>query len=973
MMSSHSATMQPKFFRLALVLYWANLTTQATTSHGSNLTTTSHGSNLTTTPHGSNLTTTSHGSNLTTTSHGSNITTSHGSNIITQLTTSHNNPPSVTTTNHTIPPAPPTAPPPFPMTRDSGLCQEVPDTTYNGRLINCTGRGLTRVDQSMFAPDTTSLILDGNNLTALHNSSLSRLTRLRFLSIRYSNVQGIQVDFLFGLSQLEHLDLEGNSLPLHQCAFPRDLFRNTPSLRRLYIAFNTRNKYGDWEKTCTDVKTMEYCNETSSQYPEYLDIFEATPRLEALSLDSLPQLCLGAEFAKLPALTNLTLYCASVEQAFNSSLVGLQKVSLRRLELVQFSNIIFSFLPENIFQPVQSLEELVINKCQVGNHNTLKTLWPFVNGTLRVLKLNDTKYSRYSESPAVTLKDGILTRRATEALVNICLHTVALSNNKIFAIEPEAFISETWERCLQTLDLSGNQLGLSSWRAILFQLHLLSSMEDITLTSPPSTYDMVHHDFSSITNETSEQINSIANGVISPETATPSPRPIAWIRFPPKVRYVRISYLTVQSFIQFRCTWRLVDAGHVRAIYAVNIPFFLYSRGRLLGLENLQIFDVTGSMMDVEEYFYDDFPGIEVLVMSAILPVDYFNTVVPLERLLRNMSKLRYLDLSNNQLNSIPRHAFRANAELRYLILSKNRFSSIPFDVQDSPHLTLLDLSDNAILHLTEREMWVLERQLDRVGQFTLRLSGNGIVCLCSTIKFVAWLQLTNVRLDRGGNYTCTSQSGKIKAVAEMHDVMALWRPCVGSLSLTTAIGLASTVALTFLSMYLGWRFKTSLMAYFLQLVAPQFRQMRPGDYEYQVFVGYADDDFNFVKDTLARFLEDDMQVKTFLHQRDLGIGYADQLFYDAIQASWRVLLVLTDTFLRRYDMANILMKYASLSVSVVNQGRVFVLLERSQIPKVPSFLLDVLDDTKIVILDDVNRPLNYEQKQSIRRCLEPI
>ena len=55
-------------------------------------------------------------------------------------------------------------------------------------------------------------------------------------------------------------------------------------------------------------------------------------------------------------------------------------------------------------------------------------------------------------------------------------------------------------------------------------------------------------------------------------------------------------------------------------------------------------------------------------------------------------------------------------------------------------------------------------------------------------------------------------------------------------------------------------------------------------DFRFDVFIGYADDDFYFVRFTLRKFLEDDLRLKTFVHQRDLLGGYIDQQFLDAIQ-----------------------------------------------------------------------------------------
>ncbi|CAL1542528.1 unnamed protein product [Lymnaea stagnalis] len=462
---------------------------------------------------------------------------------------------------------------------------------------------------------------------------------------------------------------------------------------------------------------------------------------------------------------------------------------------------------------------------------------------------------------------------------------------------------------------------------------------------------------------TSDQVTS---NVFSRITITP----IIWLRSPPNVRFIRMAFITLQTFIQFRVTWRLVDAQNIQEIYALDIPFLFYCRGRLLGLEHLKVLDVSGSMMDVEQHFYEDLPGLKVLVLNSILPLNYFQIVVSCKRLLRNLTSLTYLDLTNNGLNTLLPGTFTSNVLLTYLVLARNRFSSIPFEFHTTPRLRYLDMTENAVPYLEEQEMSAIDAQIHQTGDFTLKLHGNAIVCLCSNIKFLAWLQTTHTNLDYGGNYTCTSQDGRITSTGHFSDTQGVWRQCVGSLSLMVSLIIASLMALTFLSVYLLMRFKTSLIAFVLNTIAPQCKAKTSRDYETDVFIGYADDDHRYVATVLKRFLEDDLGMTIFIHQRDLGVGFTDQLFFEAIHNSWRVMLVITATFLHYYDMADKVMKYASHSVTPVNQGRVFVLMEESQVQHIPSYLLDILDDTRIIIVHDLKLPLTYKQQMSIKQCM---
>ncbi|CAG5135371.1 unnamed protein product [Candidula unifasciata] len=173
---------------------------------------------------------------------------------------------------------------------------------------------------------------------------------------------------------------------------------------------------------------------------------------------------------------------------------------------------------------------------------------------------------------------------------------------------------------------------------------------------------------------------------------------------------------------------------------------------------------------------------------------------------------------------------------------------------------------------------------------------------------------------------------------------------------------LATLMIIVFLVAFLVVRFKTVIEALLLRLF----------DYRIPVFLGYADDDYGFVRNILLPFLEGELQQTTYVHQRDLRGGFTDQQFFDAIRNSWRVLLVLSRNFLTKYDKAHNVMTYASHSVTAVNQHRLFVLLEESQVHAIPDYLDGLLDDTTIIPLPDLQQPLTYQQKQMIIECLRP-
>ncbi|CAG5135368.1 unnamed protein product, partial [Candidula unifasciata] len=172
-------------------------------------------------------------------------------------------------------------------------------------------------------------------------------------------------------------------------------------------------------------------------------------------------------------------------------------------------------------------------------------------------------------------------------------------------------------------------------------------------------------------------------------------------------------------------------------LYWVNNQL-LEAKGVISNVETLKLFDISGSIFDIADHLFDTFYGLQVFVIREVKPDTFFRSN-SVQRLLRNLTNLRYLDVSNNRLNSLlfPPDTFSSTPNISHVILSQNRFSSIPFHLENTPNLRFLDLSENAILFLTEEEREALDRHVSRVGELVLNLEDNAIACVCSQIDFM--------------------------------------------------------------------------------------------------------------------------------------------------------------------------------------------------------------------------------------------
>ncbi|KAH9514546.1 hypothetical protein Btru_025624 [Bulinus truncatus] len=454
-------------------------------------------------------------------------------------------------------------------------------------------------------------------------------------------------------------------------------------------------------------------------------------------------------------------------------------------------------------------------------------------------------------------------------------------------------------------------------------------------------------------NFSDQSLSSITKGNTRYSQSLPFPGQTGtwFIRMPPSLRTLRIINLLQgespygnQTVIFFQNNAKAENLTH---FYFTNNGL-IRGTGHVLGLTNLQLFDLSENAFVVENYFFDDFPNLRYLILQSMRNEDFFQRI-PIDRMIQNLPELRYLDLTNNKLNFLPRNIFVRNPHMSHVILSKNRFSSIPLTVSLVPNLMVLDMCGNAIPYLDDQEMTSLTAQRKKVPEIFVVLVENSIACVCSQIKFLYWLYTSDF-VDNSGNYSCTSENGQLISTGILlQDLMGYYRLCNGYNGFLLSLVLFLLVSFIFLAAYLLHRFKNSIEAFIVRIFVKAFRPMKSTDYKTHVFIGYADDDIGFVRRVLSQFLERDLRVSTFIHQRDLGPGYTDHQMFDAIRDSWR---------------------YASHSVTPANQGRVVVLVHESQLHNIPGYIYDVLDESRIVVFSSLTSDLSYEHRQKIKQCL---
>ncbi|XP_055896665.1 toll-like receptor 7 isoform X1 [Biomphalaria glabrata] len=907
--------------------------------------------------------------------------------------------------------------------------------TVNETLVaNCSNLNWTFVDLRCVPVTTEVLLLDRNNLTTLTNGSFQTLTSLLQLSIQSSNVHRIEIDTFLGLSLLQNLNLENNELSDMDSSFNPQTFRHLTNLSQLFIG-NNQNISKSLGDAFIYLHNLSILSMDGSATLHVGSEFSHLTQLNNLTLNCSKvrsvtnESFVGLWSSKLTILNligfNKLTYdpddfdrATSQKQFSDDAFQNLNSLEVLRIINCRIGN-------KNMARKIKhfinsSLHTLYLEATHYkrGFYTPNSTLEDGVlfKSTAKYLSQLTLTHVSWIDSNIFAIEPGVITSsrwrhnlRFADFSKNLmgwlgwrfplleASRLEKLEELTITAPSPESEVSYFYDG----LDFYKRDFQPSS---TTHSMNTYNTLDTKVKNSRYNAYNLtVSQMLPKVENNDSEKIKSLKNEVASALESIPlspitsyaeldsiseqslfelsdnPPYPVdsgTWtVRMSHSLRIIKIMYMlhgdnnVGNQSVQFIQTPR--EAANVTHFYFVGNSVFR-GTGRLMGLTNLQLFDLSKNSLTVAPYFFDDFPSLRYLILQSMKNEDFFQ-LISIYRIIQNMPELRYLDLTDNKLNFLPPNLFSRNSHITHVILAKNRFSSFPITMDLVPNLKTLDLSGNAIIYLTEEETSSLTKHSENVRDFYLLLAENNIACVCSQIKFLLWLNISTF-LDNKGAYSCTSQDGQLILTNVLwQDVLGFYRQCYGYNYFMISIVLLLVMSFIFLMAYLVHRFRTAIEAYLVRIFIKAVRQMKSSDYKTHVFIGYADEDVGFVRHILLRYLEEDLKVSTFVHHRDLGPGYTDQQMFESMSDSWRILLVITQRFLNNYDLSDIIMKYASHSMSPANEKRLVLLVQETQLYNIPGYLYDVLEDSRIIVISDLSAHLSYVQRQAIKQCLRDI
>ncbi|XP_028249579.1 toll-like receptor 7 isoform X1 [Parambassis ranga] len=269
---------------------------------------------------------------------------------------------------------------------------------------------------------------------------------------------------------------------------------------------------------------------------------------------------------------------------------------------------------------------------------------------------------------------------------------------------------------------------------------------------------------------------------------------------------------------------------------------------------------------------------------------------------LQLLSSLQVLDLSLNSLTDVPDILSNCTTSLKKLVLHKNQIPKLTPDfLKDAYNLKHLDLSFNRIQYIEQSS--IPDDVVDKMDM--LLLHKNRFLCTCNATWFVKWLNRTNVTIPRlGMDVTCVAPGAQKGHLVVSVDMQACQH---NSLSIIL-YALLTSLVLSFLTLSISshlFLWDVWYIYHFFRAKLKGYKRLHSQGTAYDAFVIYDKDDAavsEWVMKEMCAHLEDrgDHRLTLCLEERDWipGCPLIDNLS-QSIHRSKRTVFILTKKYIK--------------------------------------------------------------------------
>ncbi|XP_056395725.1 toll-like receptor 4 [Hyla sarda] len=718
----------------------------------------------------------------------------------------------------------------------AGSCciEELPSVSFNCCKCNLS---VVPLDLPIY---TTQLDLSFNPLKRLHKKEFLQMLKLEFLDLTRCSITSIEDHAFFGLENLQTLILTGNPIS-HWSPLT---FSGLTFLNRLVIV------------------------ETS---------LTSLSNLPVTQLTSLKELNVGRNLLKslyLPSYVSslhiLNLYANQISDIKENDLKNLQNTNVFNLSLILSQNPI-DYIAPGAFRFL-SLHMLHLKGC-FSNADIMNTNLNAMSG-LRVEKLVVGHYrNSFSKISSQTGSfEGLCGMNVKELTIN-GLHFATNTFS-------ECFRNLTSMRVVNTdLTLMSFQSGASNIEKLEIKQSLLFHMPSTAISALKQlkeiriTKNQKLENFEDLIEVPNLELLDLSNNNLKIDTCCSQISNGA-----PIIHHLNLSYnplmVLATQFLNMSHL-RTLDLSHTQLTNVGEYPVFLL-------LEKLIYLDV--SYTSCHFYIQCSFCGLCSLEVLKVSHTTFDANI--LASVFKNLTELRFLDMSSCGLKYIPTETFVSLTLLHTLDLSKNNLLELQASVfSHLAALTYFNVSSNRFQSFSEETTQCLSQNLVKVD-----LSHNPYDCSCDQETFLLWVYEQSSRGLRfreslecnTPEYLKGTQLSKVNLSCNLTIYV-----CFGVFAITVVIA--------------GGLFHCYKQKYFHLCYLLQTDKYDNPEKEYDAFVIHSSIDEEWVKEQLVPKLEEGYPCfKLCLHYRDFipGVPITSNIVNEGIRRSRKALVILSQNFI---------------------------------------------------------------------------
>lgn len=738
-------------------------------------------------------------------------------------------------------------------------------------ITDCSNLSLRSIPDCV--PNNTLVLqLQENRFDTLQPNMFRRFQGLRELNLGFNNIWRIENNAFCGLGSLVTLSLRRNNLRFNESYGDGDILSPLQQLTTLYLQGNCDSKH---VRNCT--------------YPER--ILSQVDTIKYLHVDGHKDIDLGNGFATQ---TNLQSLFLSHAEYSHCNLPKISKKMFFSLKTTTISTIILydcdtNFIERGIFKDMKHLSHISIS------------FGGLLDGLLNVTAdLASTSIRHLCfigfHNPNFLKIDGNVSKH----LENTLLETLDISTNRIFYIDP-SFV-EFLPKSLKILSLRHNNIGDAKFLEKLVRLENLKTLD--------ASYQN-HYALTRITRDSDNKNDNSTQDQANPNVTA-------------KLRHMFFSPFSKPDEIPLPRGLENIYMSNIKLNYPVPMAQFGKNKLTLLDASQCMLTALLGPVRGLDHLKYLNLSHNQLLFIHS-KTFAFFGNLTTLymqgnrlgkrnvsETVFVGLKNLELLNLSDNAVENIPQYMFDGLSSLRQLLLSGNTLTTIHFNLDSLSKLEYLDISNNRINDISKNNLDFFDN-IATHRSVKLDLYGNDLKCTCSNNRLVKWIATTKVSILHKHKLRCSYENGTEISLERIHDILnQLLYDCSTWVVIICCAGVYGVgifmLSLIVIIYYKRWRLR--YLYYLADRGTQPYHPLEEGpiNLDIDIYLSY-DIDFQLNDEvTIHQFIT--RVIYPYLQARDYTVKIREELppernlntsISSVIRISKRVVVFITTNFCRDY------------------------------------------------------------------------